>query len=56
MNCPKCNKYLKMKAPRKSSKGLKGLKGVKVKCECGYEAKCIDWNEHISRWREISNE
>lgn len=53
MNCPKCNKYLKMKAPRKSSKGLKG---VKVKCECGYEAKCIDWNEHISRWREISNE
>lgn len=53
MNCPKCNKYLKMKVPRKSSKGLRG---VEVKCECGYKAKCIDWNEHISRWREVSNE
>lgn len=50
MNCPKCNTYLKLNIPRKSNKGLKG---VKVICECGYKAECIDWNEYISRWKEF---
>lgn len=50
MNCPKCNKDLELKIPRNSSKGLKG---VKIICECGYKSECIDWNEYISRWKEI---
>ena len=50
MNCPKCNTWLTLNIPKKSSKGLKG---VKVVCKCGYKAECIDWNEYISRWREI---
>ena len=50
MNCPKCNAWLKLNIPRKSSKGLKG---VKVICKCGYKTERIDWNEYISRCREI---
>lgn len=50
MECPKCNAKLEMKMPRKASKSLKG---VKVICSCGYKSECIDWNEFISRWREI---
>ena len=50
MNCPKCNKDLELKIPRNSSKGLKGVKSI---CECGYKSECIDWNEYISRWKEI---
>lgn len=49
MNCPKCNKHLKLNIPKSS----KGLKGVKIICECGYKSECIDWNEFISRWKEL---
>lgn len=52
MNCPKCNKHLKLNISRKSSKGLKG---AKIICECGYKSECIDWNEFISRWKELEN-
>ena len=50
MNCPKCNKKLKVK----TRKTTISLKGVKVICECGYKAKCIDWNLYISTWREFN--
>ena len=44
IQCLKCNKIINVKEIKK---------GTNIECECGYKSECIDWNEHISRRKEI---
>ena len=46
MRCTKCGKSIHIKEPIK--------KGMVVSCVCGCVTKCLDINEYISRWKNIS--
>ena len=43
--CPNCSKELSVKEVKK---------GATVLCDCGCLQKCLDANEHLSRWRVMN--
>lgn len=45
VQCVNCKEYVYLK---------KIEKGAVANCDCGCIQKCIDYNEHISRWRVLN--
>ena len=45
IQCLNCNKLITVKEIKK---------GIDAICECGCIQKCLDANEHISRWRVMN--
>lgn len=48
VQCGRCKKFVDFYIDENQS-----VKGVTATCKCGSVQTCIDYNKHISRWREV---